>query len=260
VVYLSAFWLVANGFNSNFVTISFVTLVLYAAFKRNSNNRADAEWTNNVFSFHNKMNRDNLLEAYIRLGARLIQADRKDAGEKIVYMNRYFNKYFPKSNYDFGTMISISYRNPVRLHVVGKWMRMKMDKKRRIQVLYFLTGLSVIDGSINSREMKLLQELSNHMEISPKDFESVISMYIQRNNQKESPRSYSSKKSVIQLACKIIGVSEYASMDEIKKAYRALVKLHHPDRFVSESKEQQEIAKERFVEIQKAYEILEKHK
>lgn len=46
-------------------------------------------------------------------------------------------------------------------------------------------------------------------------------------------------------------------MDEVKKAYRQLVKLHHPDRFASEAKEQQEIAQERFVEIQKAYELIE---
>ena len=64
--------------------------------------------------------------------------------------------------------------------------------------------------------------------------------------------------SAIQLACKIIGVSEQATMLEIKKAYRSLVKLHHPDRFATESLAQQQIAEQKFIEIQKAYEILER--
>ena len=48
-------------------------------------------------------------------------------------------------------------------------------------------------------------------------------------------------------------------MVEIKKAYRTLVKKHHPDRFATNSIEQQKIAESRFIEIQKAYETIEKH-
>ena len=48
----------------------------------------------------------------------------------------------------------------------------------------------------------------------------------------------------------ILGISEYAKVDEIKSAYRALVKIWHPD--ICSLKN----AKERFVEISEAYEVL----
>ncbi|KAF2956170.1 molecular chaperone DnaJ [Marinitoga sp. 38H-ov] len=51
---------------------------------------------------------------------------------------------------------------------------------------------------------------------------------------------------------KILGVSKDASPEEIKKAYRQLVKKWHPDRHQENKKE----AEEKFKEIQEAYEVL----
>lgn len=50
---------------------------------------------------------------------------------------------------------------------------------------------------------------------------------------------------------KILGVTNVASMEEIKKAYRELAKRYHPD-VVKDDKEKQE----RMYEIQEAYECL----
>ena len=52
---------------------------------------------------------------------------------------------------------------------------------------------------------------------------------------------------------KILGVSENATMEEIKEAYKRLIKQWHPDRFTGEKKRE---AEERFKEIQEAYEVL----
>ena len=49
----------------------------------------------------------------------------------------------------------------------------------------------------------------------------------------------------------ILDVSEHASADEIKKAYRKLARKYHPDRNPGDAK-----AEERFKEIQEAYEVL----
>ena len=48
----------------------------------------------------------------------------------------------------------------------------------------------------------------------------------------------------------VLGVSKNANLDKIKRAYRTVVKKHHPD--VTHSQE----SKQRFLEIREAYETL----
>lgn len=53
---------------------------------------------------------------------------------------------------------------------------------------------------------------------------------------------------------KVLGVRPNASQDEIKKAYRKLVKKYHPDKFAGTDLE--EVAKEKLQEVNEAYSIL----
>ncbi len=57
---------------------------------------------------------------------------------------------------------------------------------------------------------------------------------------------------------KVLGVSENASQEEIRKAYLALVKKYHPDKYTDEG--MKELANEKLKEINQAYEILVKKK
>ena len=52
----------------------------------------------------------------------------------------------------------------------------------------------------------------------------------------------------------VLGIPKGASKDDIKKAYRNLVKKHHPDKVRNLGQVAEEAAKEKFQRIQKAYE------
>ncbi len=54
----------------------------------------------------------------------------------------------------------------------------------------------------------------------------------------------------------ILGVSRNASQQEIKSAFRKQAQRYHPDRVSHLGEEFQQLAKEKFQKIQKAYEIL----
>lgn len=56
-------------------------------------------------------------------------------------------------------------------------------------------------------------------------------------------------------AFKVLGLSEGASIEEIKKAYRKLALEWHPDKWSDKSQEEQKTATEKFKEISVAYEI-----
>lgn len=55
---------------------------------------------------------------------------------------------------------------------------------------------------------------------------------------------------------KVLGVSRNATPEEIKSAYRKQAQRYHPDRVSHLGEELQQLAKQKFLEIQKAYEIL----
>lgn len=60
-------------------------------------------------------------------------------------------------------------------------------------------------------------------------------------------------------AYKTLGLSEGASVESIKSAYKNLIKKYHPDRVSSLSKSEQEVAYKKSQEINLAYAILEKY-
>jgi DnaJ like chaperone protein len=249
-----------NDFIFNFlaiVTIAFFAMlrILYEKFKEK---RVNTAWDRKSFFFGRTYDSDNLMEAHVSLAARMIQLDTEDAGKKVIYMHKYFRRKFPFSEFKFQDALTDCYSNPVNEKLVVKWLNIHIsDRSKKMHIMYFLAGLAHVDGSINNREMKMLHSINALLHLSPKEFQSVIGMYQQRQRRKAKPGSYT-KQSALKLAFEILGVSDQALKDEIKKAYRKLVKVHHPDRFVNESKNQQDLANERFIEIQKAYEVIEK--
>ena len=57
---------------------------------------------------------------------------------------------------------------------------------------------------------------------------------------------------------KILGVNSNATKEEIKKAYRELVKQHHPDKFTNASETDKKYHENRIKEINEAYDKLSK--
>ncbi len=56
----------------------------------------------------------------------------------------------------------------------------------------------------------------------------------------------------------VLGISRYATDDEVKKAYRELAKQYHPDRYVDNPLS--DLAQEKFQEVQSAYEQIMKER
>lgn len=75
------------------------------------------------------------------------------------------------------------------------------------------------------------------------------------NNHQERPRH--SSKAIAAFAT--LGLEPGASQDEIKKSYRRLAQVHHPDRFTSLGEESVAAASQTFVRIRDAYDYLVKY-
>ena len=120
------------------------------------------------------------------------------------------------------------------------------DKPALIMFYELLFELSMADGHLDSSEEKLLLEAIDIFQIDPEFF--------QINKKK-----YGATKSD---AYSTLGVTEDMSFKDIKVAYQRKRKEFHPDTLLSKGlpEELLEKAKEKFIEIQSAFEEIEKQK
>ena len=58
----------------------------------------------------------------------------------------------------------------------------------------------------------------------------------------------------------MLGIEPSATNDEIKKAYRSLAKTYHPDKVITDDPALKAGAEEKFKQIQKAYDTLQKER
>jgi DnaJ like chaperone protein len=119
-----------------------------------------------------------------------------------------------------------------------------MDHPSRLQLLHFLFGIAKADGMVTDNEVKVIQTLANYLAISSRDFESIKAMF------------YSSSDA----AYKILEIDKNASVEDIKKAYRKMAKKYHPDKVAHLGEEHQKGAEDKFKQVQKAYDSIQKER
>lgn len=64
----------------------------------------------------------------------------------------------------------------------------------------------------------------------------------------------------IDKAFEVLGLKKDATIDEIKSAYKQKIKDYHPDRVATLGEELRNLAAKKTIEINKAYELIKKHK
>ncbi len=231
--------------------------------------RHKRSWQRGIFPRKLKFSDDNILEAYLALGARLIHFDQSRTLIRVTYINDYFNRYFRLANYNFSDSLVFSMRNPIKTGTVCDWFNDHLENdEERAQVVYFITGLALIRGTLSSKEHTLLKQINTGLNLASEILQRIIAIHISfkanqakdesRQRAKESTRKESIADRLIY--CRILGVEEADDNATIKKAYRKLAKKLHPDVFVNASETQLKIAEEKFKEVQRAYEYLVKKK
>ena len=102
------------------------------------------------------------------------------------------------------------------------------------------------DGVLHKKEEDLLRSTTRIFKIDPRIFENLKSQFV---DSKVNPYA-------------ILGVVESMDFEEIKRVYRRKRKEFHPDALISKGLPEEliERAKEKFIEIQEAYETIERER
>jgi DnaJ like chaperone protein len=178
----------------------------------------------------------------LALSAMIIKADGKIEQKELSFVRNFFIAQYGKNRADsiFKTFNKEIKKEVQRLDEITRVFVQQTRYETRLQILHFLFGIANADGSVSDSELQKLSQIASGLSLNLPDFESIKAMFIKNTDN----------------AYKILEVEPNASRDEIKTAYRNMVKKYHPDKIRSDNTAMIKGAEEKFREVQRAYEIL----
>ena len=123
-------------------------------------------------------------------------------------------------------------------------IRTSLNYPNRLQLLHYLFGLANSDKACSQKERDMIYYISQLLWLNEADYKTIEAMYF-----KTADSAYT-----------ILQVGRDATDEDIKRSYRKLAKKYHPDRLSSLGEDAQKAAKEKFQEINNAYEAIKKER
>lgn len=180
------------------------------------------------------------------LSSFVIKADGKIDPRELDFVRSYFVKMYGKdrANHAFRLFKGIIKTEQVSVRQISLQIRQQMQHASRLQLMHYLFALAKADGLVTPDELDMLYKISGYLNINLHDFNSIKAMFY-----KDAESAY-----------KILEIDKSATDNELKAAYRKLVKKHHPDKVRHLGEEHLKGAEEKFLKIQEAYEQIKKER
>ncbi|SNC58546.1 co-chaperone DjlA [Sodalis endosymbiont of Henestaris halophilus] len=129
---------------------------------------------------------------------------------------------------------------------------------------------ALADGWLHDNERQVLYTIAKELGVTHEQFDQFLDMmkvdaqFSAQNNYFEDCYRQPSRTKVptVEDACNVLGVNPQDDSQTIKRAYRKLMRKHHPDKLVAKDlpSEMMEIAKRKTQAIQQAYDFLKREK
>ncbi len=179
------------------------------------------------------------------LASAVMKADGRVMRSELNYVKQFLiNTFGAEETAEMMPLLKSLLEREVPLSDVCRQIADNMEYSQRLQLLHFLYGIAAADNEVSPSEIRIIEQIGAYMGIYRSDLDSIRSMFV-----KDRSAAY-----------KILGVSEDASEEEIKRAYRKLVLLHHPDRVAHLGEDIQRAANEKLQQINAAYEEIRKQR
>ncbi len=239
------FGFLIGGFIDNFQKAA---AVLNERTGQNAGNRQNFRSSQDIFDFYRQQSqRFDFPTMLLVLSAAVMKADGKILKSELNYVKQFLTV-------QFGTQFTqqhlktlkqfIEQQQPLPLNEICNDIRVRVQLEARVQLIHYLFGIARADGHVSDKEQQMIENIAHFMGISAGDYSSVKNMF-----HRDTESDY-----------KILGVSKDATDQEIKKAYRMLAIKHHPDKVAQMGEEFQKGAKEKFQQVQDAYEAVKKER
>lgn len=218
------------------------------------------------FRFFHFYNEDNLFLVYVYLSLGMMRQDRSELRTQqsllIKKLKRRFGSWTNKEITEYYLEILKGFPE-VDYYYLYHWMNKKSNEREKIQLLDILTDLAYHNDVVTRAEFRFLYNAAEKLHVSAETIRSLIAIRqsrLEAHQERNSPQFRAiNKEAKIKQKLHVLGLNNAKTQDEIRAAYRKLVKIYHPDRFATKSKDEQEMAHERFIEIKAAHDFLLEH-
>ena len=181
----------------------------------------------------------------LALIAVVLKADGKVLKSELAFVKQFLVQNFGEQNSkQLLQLLKGALEKDINLQEIALDIKSNMQYEGRHQIVHFLLGLALSDGEFHAKEKQVIEQICALLGITPNDQRSLFAMFI-----KDTESAY-----------KILGISKSATNDEVKKAYRSMAKQHHPDKVSHLGDDIKEKAKEKFQQIQQAYEDVKRER
>jgi len=206
----------------------------------------DKKKTNTLFQNRQNNNIDDFENSLLILATYIVKADNKVYRSEMNFVKEFLINLYGKTRAEISYKIfeQIMKKNNINIRQVALQISQFTTHATRLQLIHFLFGIALADGNVCAEELDAIKLISGYFRISEKDYESIKAMF------------YSDSTS----AYTILEIKKNATDAEVKKAYRALAKKHHPDKVLHMGEEYAKAAKEKFQAIQNAFDIISKER
>lgn len=234
------FGFVVGGFIDNYQ-------VMMAKLKAEGYDPKSGKSAEDIFNFYRQQTSvSDFPTMLMALSASVMKADGKVLKVELNYVKDFFTRQFGGqfSAQHLQTLKQFLDGQEIPLQRICGDIRMRLQPEVRLQLIHYLYGIANADGQVSESEVQIIDRIASFLGLSSVDVESIKNMFY-RNTESDY---------------KVLGIEPSATEDEIKKAYRKMAVKFHPDKVSQLGEEYQKGAKEKFQEVQNAYESIKKKK
>ena len=188
---------------------------------------------------------DDFMASLLVLIASVMKADDKLLRSELDYVKQFLARQFAE---DDANRYLLLYREILKqnysLRQVCLQIQRSMDHSSRLEIIHLLFGLSMADGYTDAKEIDVIRQIAEYININERDFASIKAIFVK--NTKSSHQ--------------ILEIDSSASDEEVRNAFRRMAKKYHPDKVGHLGLELQKSAEEKFKAVNKAYDDIKRER